>query len=165
VHSGVSNTRGYKNWSFHPIFDTTYMSVVIVILSVFRVKRSSRRGDGPTTVDVVDPWYVGQEYLHHLLPRQIKLRYLVQCCLLELQYFRQCYLLELRNNVLGVGDDVLHSDEVVKEGWGMKEGVTGLTQDVKLKNEMKHIEGHGIIRKAAVRYVVEAEKEMTEFLD
>jgi hypothetical protein len=48
-----------------------------------------------------------------------------------LQHFPQCCLLELRNNVLGVGDDVMHSDEVVEEGWGMKEGETGLTQDVK----------------------------------
>jgi hypothetical protein len=50
-------------------------------------------------------------HLQHLLPRQIKLSYFVQCCLLEL-----C-LLKLRNSDLGVGDDVIHSDEVVDEGW------------------------------------------------
>jgi hypothetical protein len=49
---------------------------------------------------------------------QIKLRYFLQCCLLELIYFQQCCLLKLRNSVLGVGDDVIHSDEVVDEGWG-----------------------------------------------
>jgi hypothetical protein len=58
-------------------------------------------------------------HLQQLLPQQIELRNFVQCCLLERRYFWQGCPLKLRNGVLGVGDgdEVIHSNEVVHEGW------------------------------------------------